>query len=145
MSGSRFLNPGQLPRPPGYGFLPGSTQPIPSGSVDLPQYNEIAESPEQISYHLRQMQEDYRIPMPDIVKVKYAAGDPQMVSRVFAIAQGNDPESQGLFGFTKEDALTQLTEWGYPTDANTWTADEWTAAITAAAARPNLLSALGYS
>ena len=140
---SRFINPGSLPRPPGYGYMPQGTQPIRQTEVDLPRF-EQPETPEQVGYHLSQQQEQYRIPMPDIVKVKYAGGDPQMVSRVFNIAQGKDAESQGLFGLTKEDALRQLQEWGYPTDSTSWTTEQWTEAITAASQKPNLLSALGY-
>lgn len=140
---SRFLNPNSLPRPPNYGYLPQGTQPIESTQVNLPSPQD-PQSPSDVQYQLQQYAKQQQIPMPDIVKVKYAAGDPAMVRKVFDIANGADPETNGLFGYTQQDALTQLQQWGYPTDANTWTADQWNAAIATAAQQPNLLSMLGY-
>ena len=80
--------------------------------------------------------------MPDLVSVRYGAGDKQIVGSLLKAANG---EESGLTGVPASYATKLLQSWGYPTTMDAWTADQWDAAIKANAAMTNPMAALmGY-
>lgn len=127
--------PDALPRPYDYGYLGGQPLPDSSGAVqqvNLPTPGEVGQTIQQYAPPIQ---------MPDIVQAQYGKGNKVIVGALLKIANGQDG---GLTGVDQARALKLLNEWGYPSDASAWTAEQWQAALDQAATEPNLLTALGY-
>lgn len=126
-----MLRPDALPRPPDYGYL--GEMKLPRIEVRLPE----VQSPEDAWDYL----EPYRQPVqvPDVVRVRYGAGDKATVGELLRIANG---EASDLLGVSPSYASELLTGWGYPTSMDAWTADQWEASIGSRALEPNPLTLL---
>jgi hypothetical protein len=122
-------DPLKLPRPPGYGYLGDIQTPIQRTQPKLPQ----AEDPAK-AFPQQEMQ------MPDVVKVRYGAGDKAIVGALLKAVNGED---SGLTGVSSTYAAKMLQGWGYPTAADAWTADQWKQALDANAAMMNPMGMLG--
>jgi hypothetical protein len=120
----------QMPKPPNWGYV-GDTK---IRQTQLPQ-SQVREP--QLDYPPEEMQ------MPDIVKVRYGAGDKQIVGALLKAANG---EESGLTGVSSTYAAKMLQDFGYPTTADAWTADQWKQALDANAATVNPMAPLlgGY-
>jgi hypothetical protein len=128
-------SPLELPRPYDYGYLGG--QPMADPFADVTQVK--LPTPDDVSSTIQQYAPP--IQMPDIVQANYGKGNKMMVGALIKAANGQD---SGLTGVSQAYAVKLLTQWGYPTDPNAWSSDQWAAALDQAAAEPNLLTALGY-
>lgn len=126
-----MADPLELPRPPSFG-APGGI-PIRRTQPELPRVQE----PE---YAFREMTQNQQpMQMPDIVRVRYGAGDKQIVGALLKAASGQE---SGLTGVSSTYAAKLLQSWGMPTDANAWSGPDWDAAIKANAGMTNPMQML---
>jgi hypothetical protein len=95
---------------------------------------------EEPQYAFRDMQQNQQpMQMPDIVRVRYGAGDKQIVGALLKAASGQE---SGLTGVSSTYAAKMLQSFGYPTTADAWTGPEWDAAIKGNAGMTNPLQML---
>lgn len=127
------MDPLSLPKPPNFGNV--GSLPIRRTQVELPR----VEDPQ---YAFKDMQPQ-QMQVPDIVNVRYGAGDKNVVGQLLKAANG---EESGLTGVSSTYAAKLLQGWGYPTTADAWTYDEWDAALKANAGMVNPMQMLlgGY-
>ena len=102
-----------LPQPPDFGFLGG--QKIQQTEVRLPRVEPTGQ--------------EFRV--PDMVSVRFGKGDKNTVGALLRAASGQD---SGLTGVSSTYAAKLLESWGYPTNPDAWTGDQWDAALKANAA-----------
>jgi hypothetical protein len=122
-------DPLKLPRPPSWGYLGDLQTPIQRTQPKLPQVEDPAKA-----FPQQEMQ------MPDVVKVRYGAGDKAIVGALLKAVNGED---SGLTGVSSTYAAKMLQGWGYPTTADAWTSDQWKQALDANAAMTNPMGMLG--
>jgi hypothetical protein len=123
-------DPLRMPKPPNWGYVDQipirRTQPIQS-QVREPSMPEL----------------NQELQMPDVVKVRFGAGDKAIVGALLKAVNG---EESGLTGVSSTYASKMLQGWGYPTTADAWTSDQWKQALDANAATMNPMGPLlgGY-
>jgi len=122
-----MLNPLKLPKPQDFGY-PGELG-IRQTQVQMPK----VEDP-QYAFPKQEMQ------VPDIVNVRYGAGDKAIVGSLLKAVKG---EESGLTGVSSTYAVRLLQQWGYPTEADAWTADQWKQGLDANAGMSNPMAMLG--
>ncbi len=120
-------DPFQLPKPQDFGY-PGGMK-IQRTDVQMPK----VEDP-QYAFPKQEMQ------VPDVVNVRYGAGDKNIVGSLLKAANGQE---SGLTGVTSTYAAKLLQTWGYPTTADAWTRDQWEQGIGSNAAMVNPTTMLG--
>lgn len=121
-----------LPTPPQYGYLGDAHIPM---AVNLDNIQ-----PRNVSFSgLAQQIDPGPMQIPDIIRVRYSAGDKQVVGQLYAETQG---KPSGLTGVGPSAAADILTGWGYPSDPNAWDNATWDAAL-AANTTPNPFDLLG--
>lgn len=118
-------DPLRMSKPPNWGYV-GDTK-IRQTQLQQPQYREP------------QLPEPQEMQMPDVVRVRYGAGDKQIVGALLKAVRG---EESGLTGVSSTYAAKTLQQFGYPTEADAWTADQWKQALDANAATMNPMGAL---
>lgn len=124
-----------LPKVPNYGFV--------NPDFNLPIHTVV---PKPIQLHDVDWLEGLmsqaapEIAIPDIVQVHWGAGNKDIIGQLYSILA--DGPSQ-LVGVSKDTARNYLTQWGYPEDPSTQTAEWFDQQIASHALDLNPLMALG--
>ena len=129
MSAGGGFSPTQLPAPPGFGYLGETRAP---GNYDFAyQANVVPQLPKPQDPNY--LEEALAFPqgpgVPDLLRVHYGAADKAIVGDLLRIVEGSEPAQ--LRGITAELAQKYLTDWGYPSQMDAWTADEWASGLEA--------------
>lgn len=119
-------DPLRMPKPQNWGYV-GDTK-IRQTQLQPGQYREP------------QLEMPTEMQVPDVVRVRYGAGDKAIVGSLLKAAKG---EESGLTGVSSTYAAKMLQQWGYPTEADAWTKDQWKSALDANAAQVNPMALLG--
>jgi hypothetical protein len=119
------LRPDRLPFMQGYGYDERM------GGLGLPKTEIMPPdpmTPDQLAYQMQ----PYEMPeLPDAVVMRYGKGDKNVVGDLLRIVAGEQTQRMGV---SPTQAASWLTEWGYPTTMDGWTADQWAAALETNAA-----------